>query len=125
MKRMILTLLLTLLLVGCGNEEEPYEVTELTFNNQTYQYMKTEDDYEIFVNNNGHTIEVKYGETTILTTEIDDDIYIITGTKTEYEIQKNGTVILICTGEEINCTGFENVDFREDIISIINEYEKE
>lgn len=121
---LLLTLLLSFTLVACNNEEEAYVVTEVTFNGQTYQYMKTENHYDIFVSN-GHTIEIQYGRITTITTEIGADIYIIKGEKTDYTITRNGETLLICSGEEVTCTGHENVDFKLDIIGIIEEYEKE
>ena len=124
MKKILsLLLLLSITLVGC-TEEEPYTFTEVTFNNETYTYMKTEDAYDIYVSN-GHTIEIQYGRVTTLTTEIGADIYIIIGDLETYTITKNGETILICEGENATCTGFEDVAFKLDIIDIIKEYEKE
>ena len=125
MKKLLLTILLALsiTLVACS-EEEPYTFTEITFNGETYEFLKTEDNYDIYIYN-GHTIEVQYGRITTLTTELDGDIYIIQGEKDDYSIRKNGETILICSGTEIECTGFENVDFKLDFITIIEEYEKE
>lgn len=118
----ILILIILITLTGCS-KDQAFEVEYIEFAGATYEFVKEEDGYDIFTNN-GHTVEVLYGTTTIISTEIDGDIYIITGSKITYTITKNGTTILICEGQD-NCTGFETVSFQNDIIGIIEEYEKE
>lgn len=120
MKKLLL-LISILTLTACGNTEENEDVDSISFSGETYEYVKTENDYDIFTNN-GHIVEVQYGTVTIITTEIDDDIYIIQGDAENYEISKNGNTILVCSGTPTSCTGYESVDFKDDIIGIINEY---
>ncbi len=128
MKKIILILLLVLTLTACADTEDQVEeatTKEVMFNGDTYQYLNEIDNYDRYINNNGHIIEINYGYNTTLTTEIDEDIYIITGTKINYSITKNGETILYCIGEELTCTGFENKDFKEDFVGIIEMYEEE
>ena len=123
MKKLLIFILL-FTLVGCQKEDkEPEQVQYIEFAGATYEFLKEEAGYDQFTNG-GHIVEVQYGTTTIVTTEIDGDIYIITGSKLTYTISKNGTTILICEGAG-SCTGFESVDFQDDIIGIIEQYEEE
>lgn len=121
MKKICIIVLL-FFLTACGSKE-PYEVKNIEFNGEIYQFLQEKDGYDVFTHN-GHIVEVQYGTTTTITTEINEDIYIIIGSKYTYTILKNGTTILICEDTD-QCTGFETVPFQDDIIGIILEYEKE
>ena len=117
MKKLIL-LTLILLMTAC----KPQQVEELTFNEKTYTFSEVSSDgYDMFVGD-GHLLEVKYeDEEFIITTEIDEDIYIIIGDMESYDISKNGTTILI-DGKDLEPTGSEMVPWNEDILGIMEQY---
>ena len=116
-----LLLLSVITLSGCKNEI--VEVTEISFNGKIYEKISvTDDNYDLF-DNNGHSIEIFFDDEGILiSTEIDEDIYFITGTIESYQIKKNGETLLLCSGDPIVCSGFEDVSFKLDIMPIIIAY---
>ena len=121
MKKLLILLSILTLTACAKTEDKNDDVDFINFNGLTYEYVKTENGYDVFTNN-GHIVEVQYGENTIITTVIDEDIFIIQGNQENYEISKNGDTILVCSGSPSTCTGYEVVDFKDDIIGIINKY---
>ena len=122
MKRMVV-LFFILLLAACKPEEVVEQLDEFIFNGETYTYSDTTSQgYEQYVGN-GHLIEINCDEYCIISFEINEDVYIITGTSATYDVTKNGAIILI-DGEEQTPTGIENPDWNSDILPIIKAYEK-
>lgn len=124
MKKLIVVLAFLLILTGCKKETQVSEQVEyVVFSGAKYHYVETESGYDLF-EKDGHIIEINYGRVTTITTVIDGDIFIIQGDKLDYSITKNGTIIIMCSGEELICSGFESVGFDRDFVDIIEEYEK-
>ena len=122
MKKLLLVFIMVLSLTACKSSNEVVE--EIEFNGVTYNLEEVSSlGYDMFVGE-GHLIEIKYEEDSIiLSTEIDGDIFIVTGTTESYDISKNGTIILI-DGADLTPTGIEFVEWNEDIIEIIDQYEE-
>ena len=121
--RKLLLLVLVVVLSACKPiDETPKQVEEFLFNDVTYNYSDTtRAGFDLF-NGDGHLLEVKCEEECIISFEIDEDIYIITGTIESYKITKNGATILI-DGTEQDLTGIESPEWNEDIPTIIEAYQ--
>lgn len=122
MKRIIF-FILVLLLAACKPAEETEQILDFSFNENTYTYSgTTKTGYDQYVGD-GHLIEIMCEEECIISFEMGDDIYFITGTSSAYDITKNGVIILI-DGENQSPTGVENPEWNEDILPILQGYEK-
>ena len=122
MKKLLLLLFVVLLTACKPSPEEHQQVEELSFNGETYVYSDTtRAGFDLF-NGEGHLLEVKYDEECIISFEIDEDIYIITGTLETYKITKNGSTILI-DGSNQDPTGTESPEWNDDIPGIIEAYQ--
>jgi hypothetical protein len=122
LKKLIVVLMIVLL-GACKQTDVSEQVEEFSFNGKTYIYSDTTSlGYDLF-NGNGHLMEVKCDEYCIISFEIDDDIYIISGTSESYDISKNGMVILI-DGEDSVPTGMEMPDWNDDVLPLIKAYKK-
>lgn len=120
MKKIIVLLVLIVSLSGCKIDQT--ELDEIEFNDVVYSFEEVSSDgYDMFVGD-AHLIEILYSEEVfIISTEIDGDIFIISGDLTQYTISKNGSIILI-DGIELSPTGSEFVEWNEDIIPIMEKY---
>jgi len=125
MKKMIViaSLILSVLTLSACKPEAK-EVKEFTFNGETYEKIGvTDDDFDLFEFEE-HRIEVFFDEDILMSTVIDEDIYIILGNQESYQIKKNGETLLLCSGDPSVCSGFEDVSFKLDILDIIKAYEE-
>lgn len=120
----ILLIIFVLLLTACkSNVDEFKPVTEFTFNGSIYLFSDTtKAGYDLF-NGDGHLFEVKCEDECILSFELDGDIYIVSGTSELFTIMKNGATILI-DGTSQNPTGTESPEWKDDIVSILEAYQK-
>ena len=119
----LLVILFVLLLSSCKPEDVVEQLDEFSFNGVTYTFSDTTSKgYDQYVGD-GHLIEISCDDHCIISFEIDEDIYIITGTSDTYDISKNGAIILI-DGETQTPTGIENPDWNEDVLTIIKAYQK-
>jgi hypothetical protein len=120
----ILIVIFILLLTACKTSvDEPEQVTEFTFNGSMYLYSDTtQAGYDLF-NGDGHLFEAKCEEECIFSFELDEDIYIVSGTSQIFTIKKNGATILI-DGTSQNPTGTESPEWKDDIFSILEAYQK-
>jgi len=111
------------MLTSCKPKEDE-QITSVEFNNATYTFEEVSDSgYDLFVGD-GHLLEILYSdESFIISIELEDNIYIITGDVEQYIITKNGTTILI-DGLDKTPTGLELVEWNEDIIPIMEAYTK-
>lgn len=110
------------LLVGCESKQE-----DIIFDSKDFEYIGvTDDDYLLFRNGDDE-LELIFQEHDVLRASYEKgiDIYLIIGTEDDFEIRKNGTLIQICTGEVLACTGFQPVDFSEDIPTLFEVFEEE
>lgn len=112
------------MLASCKPSEDVQEqVEEFLFNDITYVYSDTTSaGFDLF-NGDGHLLEVKCEEECIISFELGDDIYIVTGTIELYKITKNGATILI-DGSGQDPTGTESPEWNDDIVTIIEAYQK-
>lgn len=113
-----------LFLTACkAGTQATEQVDEFSFNGETYLYSDTtRAGFELF-NGGGHLFEVKCEEECIFSFEIAQDIYIVSGTSETFTITKNGATILI-DGKNLNPTGIESPEWKDDIIPILEAYQK-
>ena len=110
MKKILIVAAILFLTACKPNTQEPKQVEEFTFNGETYLYSDTSRaGFELF-NGNGHLFEVKCDDECIFSFELEDDIYIVSGTSETFTVTKNGATILI-DGIDINPTGIESVSY--------------
>lgn len=122
MKKIIILALLVFLSACKPSEELPTQVEEFTFNGITYIYSDTTiAGFDLF-NGDGHLLEVKCDEECIISFELEDDIYIISGTIELYKVTKNGTTVLI-DGNDQDSTGTVSPEWNDDIIPILKAYQ--
>ena len=121
-KKILLVLVLVLTLSACRNDETPEIKEDILFNEITYVFNEVSSDgYDLYVGDN-KLLEVLYvDEEFIISTEIYQDIFIITGNTTSYQITKNGAIILI-DGIDLSPTGSEMVSWNSDIIPLMEQY---
>ena len=122
--RIIKVLLLVLsitLLVGCETTPD-----DIVFDRLDFSYVGvTSDDYLYFKSGN-HKLELLLEEDGNLRASYEkyQDIYLIIGTKEDYQIRKNGSLIQICTGEDVVCSGFETAEFSKDVDVLFEVFEE-
>mgnify|MGYP001012600256 CR=1 FL=1 len=122
MRKLGLFVLISIFLFGCEKVQEA-EVKSFYFNDEEYVFLRSDEEEDHYTHN-GHIIEVSYTSEVIISTEIDEDIYIIMGDLNGYQITKNGSLLSVC--DELGaCSGYETVSFQEDIVEIIKLYIKE
>ena len=122
MKKLVIVLVV-ILLSACKATDEIEQVEEFEFDGETYTYSETTSQgYDQFTGS-GHLIEVNCNEECIISFELDEDIYIVTGTTDTWKISKNGTTILI-DGLTQTPTGTEVPEWNDDIFDIIAAYKK-
>lgn len=121
MKKLILVVIMVIALSAC---KPTYVSDGIAFNGQTYDFVETDDNgYDIF-EYDGHQIEVtKTSNGFIMSTVINEDIFIISGNTESYEISKNGSTVLIDGVDKI-ATGTESIVWNDDIIGIMDNYNK-
>jgi len=119
MKKLIIALILITALTGCSKEDN-----SISFNQKNYEFShQTDKGYDVYTNDN-HELEIIINEDGfVLSTEIDEDIYIVAGTTAKYQITKNGSTITF-SGTDQETTGTESVDWNDDIIPIIEKLTK-
>jgi len=121
LKVLLLVLSITIL-VGCSSEP-----TDIIFDDLEFEYIGvTDDDYLLF-RSGSHNLELLLEEDGTLRASYEkyQDIYLIIGTKENYQIRKNGLLIHVCTGEEVVCTGFLPVNFRDDVDVLFEVFDEE
>jgi hypothetical protein len=125
MKKIFIALMI-FILVGCSPkvQETPFtQIEQLSFNGTTYQFSDVSRlGYDLF-NGDGHLLEIKCDTECIMSFELDDDIYIISGTSNQYEVSQNGSTVLI-DGKDAVATGTFLPEWNDDIIPIFEAYEQ-
>jgi hypothetical protein len=113
---LLFTVVLMIFITGCeGNSnknimfdnEELIYIDELANGYTLYRLGSTELEAMLIEN---ETINASYVK--------DDDVFLISGETDSFVISKNGTTVLTCSGEELVCSGIENLDFKDDISNI-------
>lgn len=113
---LLFTLILIVFISGCNEGES----NNIMFNNEELTYINELDNgYTLYRSNNAE-LEAKLidNESINASYVLDEDIYIITGEIDSFLISKNGSTVLSCSGEEIICSGIENLDFKDDVANI-------
>lgn len=121
LKVLLLALSFTFL-IGCESTLE-----DIVFDSKDFRYIGvTEDDYLLFRSGNDN-LELLLEEDGTLRASYEkyQDIYLIIGTKEDYQIRKNGILTQICTGEDVVCTGFLPEDFSDDVDVLFEVFDKE
>ena len=121
LKLLILTIS-TVFLFGCTEKEQ-----DIVFDDADFRYIGiTADDYLLFRNDNDE-LEIMIDEENKLTASYErgEDIFLIIGEKDSYIIRKNGTIVVACSGEELICSGVEDLGFNEEIDVLFGVFEEE
>lgn len=115
---LLFTAVLMVFITGCEvdtdknimfNNEELIYIDELANGYTLYRQGSTELEVKLIDN---ESINASYKE--------DGDLYLILGKTDSFTISKNGTTVLTCSGEEIICSGIENLAFKDDVITLYN-----
>ncbi len=120
--KILLVLLVITVLTGCNKNSIPETIN---FDRMEFSYVGlTDDDYLLYESGNFRLeLHQKDDGTVTASYEKFQDIYLIEGTKSDYQIRKNGILVQICTKEEaVSCTGFEQVDFSKDAVNLFEVY---
>lgn len=120
--KVFLLIITILFLIGCEEKQQ-----DIFFDNADFEYIGiTNDDYLLYRDGN-NDLEIMLDEEDTLTAsyERSEDIFIIVGKQDSYIIRKNGVIVVACSGEELTCSGVENVSFSEDIDVLFAAFEDE
>lgn len=123
LKILLLALSITFLF-GCEEADKGFE-----FDEETFEYIGvTDDEYLLFRNSGNDNLEVIIDNDGNLTAsyEKNQDIYLIMGTKEDYQIRKNGSLIQICTvtDGDATCSGSEFVHFNHEVNVLFEVFEE-
>ena len=120
--KVLLLVATTFFLFGCSDKKE-----DIVFDNEDFRYIGiTDDDYLLYRNDNDD-LEIMIDEENKLTASYErgEDIFLIIGEKDSYIIRKNGTIVVACSGEELICSGVEDLGFNEEIDVLFGVFEEE
>lgn len=113
---LLFTVVLMIFITGCEEDSSK----NIMFDNEELVYIdELANGYTLY--RLGSTeLEAKLIDNKIINASYikDDDVYIITGELDSFVISKNGTTVLTCSGDELVCSGFENLEFKDDISNI-------
>ena len=120
--KVLLLVLSFTILTGCNSDQD-----DIIFDELEFEYIGvTDDDYQLFRSGN-HNLELLLEDDGTLRSSYEkyQDIYLIIGTKEDYQIRKNGLLIQVCTGEDVVCSGFQPEDFSDDVDVLFEVFDEE
>ena len=120
--KVLLLLLSITILSGCKETAE-----DIVFDGRDFEYIGvTDDDYLLFRDGNNN-LELLYEDDGTLRASYEkyQEIYLIIGTKEDYQIRENGILIQVCSGVDTICSGFLPVDFSDDVDVLFEVFEEE
>ena len=120
--KVLLVVMSTFFLFGCSEKEK-----DIVFDNEDFRYIGiTDDDFLLFRNDNDD-LEIMIDEENKLTASYEkgEDIFLIIGEEDSYIIRKNGIIVVACSGDELTCSGVEDLGFSEEIDVLFDVFEEE
>ena len=116
---LLFTVILIIFVTGC--EEEVNK--NIMFNNEELTYINVLDNGYTLYRSSNADLEAKLIDNKTINASylLDDDVYLITGEIDSFAISKNGSTVLTCSGEELVCSGIENLEFKDDVSNIYDE----
>lgn len=119
--KVLLVVMSTFFLFGCSEKEK-----DIVFDNEDFRYIGiTDDDFLLFRNDNDD-LEIMIDEENKLTASYEkgEDIFLIIGEEDSYFIRKNGIIVVACSGDELICSGVEDLGFSEEIDVLFGVFEE-
>ncbi len=119
--KVLFAVLIVALLAGCSSDIPE----SIDFDRMEFSYIGVTDDDYLFYQSGTFKLELKQNDdgSIFASYEKFQDIYLIEGTEEDYQIRKNGILVQICSGEEIVCTGFEEISFSEDVVFLFSVFD--
>ena len=113
---LLFTVILMIFITGC---EESLD-KNITFNNEELVYIdELSNGYTLYRQGSTELEALLIDNETINASYLyEDDVYLIIGELDSFRISKNGTTVITCSGEEVVCSGIENLEFKDDVVNI-------